>query len=81
MFLASLVGDTVRGMCYLHESVIRYHGNLRSTNCLIDSRWVLKIAGKLSLKLSIWIIAPTEQSEVGALNLGVKVLGQFLVQV
>ena len=44
MFLASLVGDIVRGMCYLHESVITCHGNLKSSNCLIDSRWVLKIA-------------------------------------
>ena len=44
MFLASLVGDIVRGMCYLHESVFKSHGNLKSSNCLIDSRWVLKIS-------------------------------------
>ena len=44
MFLASLVGDIVRGMCYLHDSVFNSHGNLKSSNCLIDSRWVLKIS-------------------------------------
>ncbi|XP_068086160.1 guanylate cyclase 32E [Anabrus simplex] len=44
MFIASLVGDIIRGMLYLHESVIRYHGNLKSSNCLVDSRWVVKLA-------------------------------------
>ena len=30
-------------MDYLHNSVIRYHGNLKSSNCVVDSRFVLKI--------------------------------------
>lgn len=30
-------------MLYLHESPLRYHGNLKASNCLVDSRWVLKL--------------------------------------
>ncbi|XP_050465647.1 guanylate cyclase 32E isoform X1 [Cataglyphis hispanica] len=44
MFVASLVGDIIRGMIYLHESVIKYHGSLSTSNCLVDSRWVVKLA-------------------------------------
>ncbi len=44
MFIASLVFDIIRGMIFLHDSQIGFHGNLKSSNCLVDSRWVLKIA-------------------------------------
>ncbi|XP_035734350.1 guanylate cyclase 32E-like isoform X1 [Vespa mandarinia] len=44
MFMASLVGDIIRGMIYLHESVIKYHGSLSTSNCLVDSRWVVKLS-------------------------------------
>uniref|UniRef100_A0ABD2W0F8 Guanylate cyclase n=1 Tax=Trichogramma kaykai TaxID=54128 RepID=A0ABD2W0F8_9HYME len=44
MFMASLVGDIVRGMIYLHESVVKFHGSLSTSNCLVDSRWVVKLA-------------------------------------
>ena len=30
-------------MLYLHNSVIGTHGNLKSSNCVVDSRFVLKI--------------------------------------
>ena len=32
-----------QGMYYLHGSGLGVHGKLKSTNCLVDSRWVLKI--------------------------------------
>lgn len=44
MFIASLVADIIRGMIYLHDSAMRYHGNLCTSNCLIDSRWVVKLS-------------------------------------
>ena len=44
MFIASLVIDLLNGMIYLHESPIGYHSNLKAANCLVDSRWVLKIS-------------------------------------
>ncbi|KAJ8681433.1 hypothetical protein QAD02_017220, partial [Eretmocerus hayati] len=44
MFMASLVGDIVRGMIFLHESVVKFHGSLSTSNCLVDSRWVVKLA-------------------------------------
>ncbi|XP_066246519.1 guanylate cyclase 32E-like [Euwallacea similis] len=44
MFVSSLVTDILKGMIYLHDSEIISHGDLRSANCLIDSRWVLQIS-------------------------------------
>ncbi|KAJ8986270.1 hypothetical protein NQ317_009980 [Molorchus minor] len=43
-FRMSLIMDLVRGMHYLHRSPIKSHGALKSSNCLVDSRFVLKIA-------------------------------------
>jgi len=33
-----------QGMIFLHDSPIRSHGNLKTSNCLVNSRWVLKIS-------------------------------------
>lgn len=44
VFRGSLIHDIVRGMVYLHASEVRSHGNLKSSNCVVDSRFVLKIA-------------------------------------
>ncbi|CAH0596451.1 unnamed protein product [Chrysodeixis includens] len=44
MFKVSLMHDIVKGMHYLHGSDIRSHGALKSSNCVVDSRFVLKIS-------------------------------------
>ncbi|XP_012946149.2 atrial natriuretic peptide receptor 1, partial [Aplysia californica] len=43
MFKLSFALDLSRGMEYLHKTPLRSHGNLKSSNCVIDSRWVLKV--------------------------------------
>ncbi|XP_071559904.1 atrial natriuretic peptide receptor 1 isoform X3 [Temnothorax nylanderi] len=45
-FRMSLIHDIakVEGMSYLHASEVSAHGKLRSCNCLIDGRFVLKIS-------------------------------------
>ncbi|KAK6484081.1 atrial natriuretic peptide receptor 2-like [Huso huso] len=42
-FRLSFATDISRGMAYLHQHRI-FHGRLHSKNCIIDDRWVCKIA-------------------------------------
>ncbi|XP_022836265.1 uncharacterized protein LOC111363651, partial [Spodoptera litura] len=42
-FRLSLLTDLVKGMRYLHASPLRLHGRLTSRNCVVDSRWVLRV--------------------------------------
>nr|KAF6291217.1 natriuretic peptide receptor 1 [Myotis myotis] len=43
MFRYSLTNDIVKGMQFLHSGAICSHGNLKSSNCVVDGRFVLKI--------------------------------------
>nr|XP_004671907.1 heat-stable enterotoxin receptor [Jaculus jaculus] len=42
-FKISVLYDIAKGMSYLHSSKIEVHGRLKSTNCVVDSRMVVKI--------------------------------------
>ncbi|XP_071172165.1 atrial natriuretic peptide receptor 1-like [Mytilus edulis] len=42
-FRYSLLRDIIGGMTYLHDSPAKFHGRLSSTNCVIDSRFMLKL--------------------------------------
>ncbi|XP_066277279.1 atrial natriuretic peptide receptor 1-like isoform X3 [Branchiostoma lanceolatum] len=43
MFQISFIVDIAKGMEYIHQSIIKYHGKLKSTKCVLDQRWVVKI--------------------------------------
>ncbi|VDM17918.1 unnamed protein product [Hydatigera taeniaeformis] len=42
-FKLSLMTDLVRGMEYLHSTSLKAHGRLKSTNCVVSSRYALRI--------------------------------------
>ncbi|XP_051273224.1 guanylyl cyclase C [Dicentrarchus labrax] len=42
-FKISVMYDIAKGMSYLHASEIQVHGRLKSTNCVVDNRMVVKI--------------------------------------
>ncbi|KAL4225191.1 hypothetical protein ACF0H5_015882 [Mactra antiquata] len=43
MFMFALSHDVAKGLEYIHKSPIHYHGNLKSSNCVVDSRWTCKL--------------------------------------
>ncbi|XP_038077863.1 atrial natriuretic peptide receptor 1-like [Patiria miniata] len=51
LFKWSFAMDVARGLNHLHSSPVQSHGSLRSTNCLVDSRWVCKISDFGLIKL------------------------------
>ncbi|GIY97229.1 atrial natriuretic peptide receptor 1 [Caerostris extrusa] len=43
MFRYSLINDIVKGLSYIHNGEMSTHGRLRSSNCLVDSHFVVKL--------------------------------------
>ncbi|XP_044287369.1 guanylate cyclase 2G-like [Varanus komodoensis] len=45
IFKISFAYDIVNGMLFIHNSPLKSHGNLKPTNCLVDSRMQVKLCG------------------------------------
>uniref|UniRef100_A0AAF5HZK7 Guanylate cyclase n=1 Tax=Strongyloides stercoralis TaxID=6248 RepID=A0AAF5HZK7_STRER len=43
-FLMCLINDIIDGLHYIHNSFIKFHGQLTSKNCLITDRWQIKLS-------------------------------------
>ncbi|XP_022699690.1 atrial natriuretic peptide receptor 1-like [Varroa jacobsoni] len=43
IFRYSMISDVIEGIHFLHNSSIGFHGRLKSTKCVIDSRFVVKL--------------------------------------
>nr|XP_006819915.1 PREDICTED: atrial natriuretic peptide receptor 1-like [Saccoglossus kowalevskii] len=43
MFKISFIADLIEGIAFLHKTILGSHGYLKSTNCVVDKKWVLKI--------------------------------------
>ncbi|XP_063164598.1 guanylyl cyclase C [Candoia aspera] len=59
-FKISVMYDIAKGMSYLHSSKTEVHGRLKSTNCVVDKRMVVKITdfgcnSILPPKKDLWI--------------------------
>lgn len=42
-FRYSIISDIVEAMNFIHGSSIEYHGRLKSSNCVIDGRFMVKV--------------------------------------
>lgn len=43
-FKYSIINDIIAGLLYLHSSPLEFHGRLKSSNCLVSSRFVVKLS-------------------------------------
>ncbi|KAF8795122.1 Atrial natriuretic peptide receptor 1 like protein [Argiope bruennichi] len=61
MFTCSIITDITEGMVFLHGSKIEYHGHLKSENCVIDGRFVVKLSNYSLRELKKQIPRPEQE--------------------
>jgi len=44
VFVQSILSELCEGLAFLHNSDLQFHGRLRSSCCLVDERWKVKIS-------------------------------------
>ncbi|KAK3089914.1 hypothetical protein FSP39_007623 [Pinctada imbricata] len=56
MFIASLIKDMIQGVLFIHSTELYFHGNLKSSNCVVNSRWTLQVTdfGLLELRAATY---------------------------
>jgi atrial natriuretic peptide receptor A len=42
-FKYSIINDIIAGLMYIHSSPLKFHGRLKSSNCLVSGRFVIKL--------------------------------------
>ncbi|KAI6229014.1 Guanylate cyclase [Aphelenchoides fujianensis] len=64
MMKYSLLHDLVKGCYFLHNSEVKFHGRLKTSNCVVDGRFVLKVTdfGLLDLR-AMEEVTPEEDGE------------------
>ncbi|CAL9699457.1 unnamed protein product [Knipowitschia caucasica] len=63
MFKHSFAYDIVNGMEFIHKSCIKFHGNLKPSTCLVDSRLQIKLSG-----FGLWEFKNTLKKRIASLE-------------
>ncbi|XP_030610230.1 guanylate cyclase 2G [Archocentrus centrarchus] len=63
MFKLSFAYDIVNGMEFIHKSSLKFHGNLKPSTCLVDSRLQIKLSG-----FGLWEFKYGSKSKVSSLD-------------
>ncbi|KAL3113329.1 hypothetical protein niasHT_018944 [Heterodera trifolii] len=74
MFIQSAINELCEGLYFLHSSLLQFHGRLKSSVCLINDRWQVKISyfglrwlknvQKIETKDLLWL-APEQLRKMG----------------
>ncbi|KAK7919353.1 hypothetical protein WMY93_010637 [Mugilogobius chulae] len=63
MFKFSFAYDIVNGMEFIHKSCMKFHGNLKPSTCLVDSRLQIKLSG-----FGLWEFKNTPKKKIASLE-------------